>query len=332
MADLAVRRSRPEVQRETVRDPVHRLVGRLFLLGCLLAYLTLEKALEFLISWAGEDVESLFQVSKYVRLVTLMAFAFGVGFQFPVLLVFLQLAGVLTPQQLLGAWRYAIVGIVVLAAVITPSGDPISLAALAGPMLVLYFIAVGIGLLVQRRAAARERSRRDVVVDVNEPKPSILADYPFELDRFQLEAIDAIDAGRHVVVAAPTGSGKTVVAEYGIEVMRERGRRSFYTAPLKALSNQKFRDLTARYGAGEVGLLTGDNAIDGDAPTVVMTTEVLRNMIYARSPALDDLGVVVLDEVHFLQDAYRGPVWEEVIIHLPAADPPRVPVGDGEQR
>ena len=146
----------------------------------------------------------------------------------------------------------------------------------------------------------------------------MMAGYPFELDRFQLEAIDAIDAGRHVVVAAPTGSGKTVVAEYGIEMMRGRGRRSFYTAPLKALSNQKFRDLTNRYGSGEVGLLTGDNAIDGDAPTVVMTTEVLRNMIYARSAALDDLGVVILDEVHFLQDAYRGPVWEEVIIHLPA--------------
>jgi sec-independent protein translocase protein TatC len=129
----------------------------LFLLGCVLAYLTLEKALEFLISWAGDDVEAFFQVSKYIRLVTLMAFAFGVGFQFPVLLVFLQLAGVLTPQQLLGAWRYAIVGIVVLAAVITPSGDPISLAALAGPMLVLYFIAAGIGLIAQRRAAHRER-------------------------------------------------------------------------------------------------------------------------------------------------------------------------------
>jgi sec-independent protein translocase protein TatC len=129
----------------------------LFLLGCLLAYLTLERALEFLISWAGEDVESAFQVSKYIRLVALMAFAFGVGFQFPVLLVFLQLAGVLTPQQLLGAWRYAIVGIVVLAAVITPSGDPISLAALAGPMLVLYFVAAGIGLFAQRRSAAREQ-------------------------------------------------------------------------------------------------------------------------------------------------------------------------------
>ena len=154
---------------------------------------------------------------------------------------------------------------------------------------------------------------------MNEPRRSILAGYPFELDRFQRDAIEAIDAGQHVVVAAPTGSGKTVVAEYGIDMMRVQGRRAFYTAPLKALSNQKYRDLSDRYGAGAVGLLTGDNAIDGDAPTVVMTTEVLRNMIYARSAALDDLGLVVLDEVHFLQDAYRGPVWEEVIIHLPSA-------------
>jgi ATP-dependent RNA helicase HelY len=149
-------------------------------------------------------------------------------------------------------------------------------------------------------------------------RSSVPRGYPFELDRFQLEAIAAIDAGRHVVVAAPTSSGKTVVAEHGIEVTKRRGQRSFYTAPLKALSNQKYRDLTQRYGPGEVGLLTGDNAIDGDARTVVMTTEVLRNMIYARSAALADLGLVVLDEVHYLQDAYRGPVWEEVIIHLPA--------------
>ena len=145
----------------------------------------------------------------------------------------------------------------------------------------------------------------------------IVAGYPFALDRFQLEAFDALDAGHHVVVAAPTGSGKTVVAEYGIETTLRDGRRAFYTAPLKALSNQKFRDLGERLGAGQVGLLTGDNSINGDAPVVVMTTEVLRNMIYARSPALDRLGLVVLDEVHYLQDTYRGPVWEEVIVHLP---------------
>lgn len=148
-------------------------------------------------------------------------------------------------------------------------------------------------------------------------RADIVGMYPFGLDRFQIEALDALDAGRHVVVAAPTGSGKTVVAEYGIEATRRSGRRSFYTAPLKALSNQKYRDLTARYGPGHVGLLTGDNAVDGDAQIVVMTTEVLRNMIYGRSRALDNLGLVVLDEVHFLQDTYRGPVWEEVIIHLP---------------
>jgi ATP-dependent RNA helicase HelY len=148
-------------------------------------------------------------------------------------------------------------------------------------------------------------------------RAAIIGGYPFPLDRFQLDALDALDAGHHVVVAAPTGSGKTVVAEYGIEVTRRAGRRAFYTAPLKALSNQKFRDLRERYGPGNVGLLTGDNAIDGDATVVVMTTEVLRNMIYAGSSAIDDLGLVVLDEVHFLQDTYRGPVWEEVIVHLP---------------
>jgi ATP-dependent RNA helicase HelY len=141
--------------------------------------------------------------------------------------------------------------------------------------------------------------------------------YPFDLDRFQREAIEGLDAGRHVIVAAPTGSGKTVVAEHGIDVALAQGRRAFYTAPIKALSNQKYRDLVAHHGDHTVGLLTGDNAINPDAPVVVMTTEVLRNMIYGRRRTLDDLAVVVLDEVHFLQDAYRGPVWEEVIVHLP---------------
>jgi len=154
-------------------------------------------------------------------------------------------------------------------------------------------------------------------VVVRADRPDILARYAFPPDRFQVEAFDALDDGRHVVVAAPTGSGKTVVAEYGIELARRRGERAFYTAPIKALSNQKYRDLAEFYGESEVGLLTGDNSINGEASVVVMTTEVLRNMIYGGKQRLDDLGVVVLDEVHFLQDAYRGPVWEEVIIHLP---------------
>ena len=110
------------------------------------------------------------------------------------------------------------------------------------------------------------------------------------------------------------------------------GRKAFYTTPIKALSNQKFADLARRHGADSVGLLTGDNAINGDAPVVVMTTEVLRNMIYAGSPALDGLRFVVLDEVHYLQDAYRGPVWEEVIIHLPPEVRAGVPVGHRVER
>ncbi len=145
---------------------------------------------------------------------------------------------------------------------------------------------------------------------------ALLDGYGFDLDQFQLDAADAVDAGRSVLVSAPTGSGKTVVAEYAVADALDRGLRAFYTTPIKALSNQKFNDLRARHGSGRVGLLTGDNTIDGDAPVVVMTTEVLRNMIYA-GKQLDDLGVVVLDEVHYLQNSFRGPVWEEVIVHLP---------------
>ena len=141
--------------------------------------------------------------------------------------------------------------------------------------------------------------------------------YGFELDRFQTEALDAIDQGRSVLVAAPTGSGKTLVAEYAVHRAVNEHSRVFYTTPIKALSNQKYRDLVRWLGVDQVGLLTGDNAINATAPVVVMTTEVLRNMIYASSDALDGLRWVVLDEVHYLQDPYRGPVWEEVIIHAP---------------
>ena len=139
---------------------------------------------------------------------------------------------------------------------------------------------------------------------------------PFELDRFQVEAIAAVDAGRSVLVSAPTSSGKTVVAEHAIDSALAAGRRAFYTAPIKALSNQKFRDLGERLGHDAVGLMTGDQVIAPEAPVVVMTTEVLRNMLYAGSPATEGLGWVVLDEVHFLEDPYRGAVWEEVVLNL----------------
>jgi len=142
------------------------------------------------------------------------------------------------------------------------------------------------------------------------------AERSFRLDRFQTEAIEHLDAGRSVIVGAPTGSGKTVVAEHAIDRALSEGKRAFYTTPIKALSNQKYRDLAERIGTSRVGLLTGDNAINPDADVVVMTTEVLRNMLY-EGRDLDDLAFTVLDEVHYLEDSFRGPVWEEVILHLP---------------
>ena len=141
--------------------------------------------------------------------------------------------------------------------------------------------------------------------------------YAFPLDPFQVEACHEIEEGRGVLVAAPTGSGKTVVGEFAIHLARATGRKCFYTTPIKALSNQKFHDLVERYGPEDVGLLTGDNVVNGEAPIVVMTTEVLRNMLYAGSRTLLGLGFVVMDEVHYLADRSRGAVWEEVIIHLP---------------
>ncbi|WP_275003576.1 DEAD/DEAH box helicase [Promicromonospora iranensis] len=138
----------------------------------------------------------------------------------------------------------------------------------------------------------------------------------FELDDFQVQACEALEQGRAVLVAAPTGAGKTVVGEFAVHLALASGRKAFYTTPIKALSNQKYADLVRRYGPDNVGLLTGDTTINGDAPVVVMTTEVLRNMLYAGSSTLDGLAYVVMDEVHYLADRFRGPVWEEVIIHL----------------
>ncbi|WP_322936293.1 DEAD/DEAH box helicase [Nocardioides bizhenqiangii] len=143
------------------------------------------------------------------------------------------------------------------------------------------------------------------------------ATFPFELDQFQIDACRALEAGHGVLVAAPTGAGKTLVGEFAVQLAIETGRKCFYTTPIKALSNQKYHDLVARYGPERVGLLTGDTTVNGEAPVVVMTTEVLRNMLYAGSRTLIGLGFVVMDEVHYLADRARGAVWEEVIIHLP---------------
>ena len=140
--------------------------------------------------------------------------------------------------------------------------------------------------------------------------------YGFAFDDYQREACAHVEAGSGVLVAAPTGAGKTIVGEFAVFLALEQGRKCFYTTPIKALSNQKYADLVRRHGADRVGLLTGDSSINSEAPVVVMTTEVLRNMIYAGSATLANLGYVVMDEVHYLADRFRGAVWEEVIIGL----------------
>ncbi|WP_369213614.1 DEAD/DEAH box helicase [Streptomyces flavofungini] len=163
----------------------------------------------------------------------------------------------------------------------------------------------------ERYAAARKRA-----VEQATALASFREMYEFGLDPFQIEACKALEAGKGVLVAAPTGSGKTIVGEFAVHLALGQGKKCFYTTPIKALSNQKYADLAKRYGADKVGLLTGDNSVNADAPVVVMTTEVLRNMLYAGSQALVNLGYVVMDEVHYLSDRFRGAVWEEVIIHL----------------
>lgn len=150
-------------------------------------------------------------------------------------------------------------------------------------------------------------------------KDRYLSSIPFPIDPFQDKAINSFLNDNSVLVAAPTGSGKTIVGEFAVFATTENKQRCFYTTPIKALSNQKYLELASRFGSSRVGLLTGDNSINGDGQIVVMTTEVLRNMIYQNPEKLHDLGSVVLDEVHFLSDKERGVVWEEILILLPQA-------------
>ncbi len=141
---------------------------------------------------------------------------------------------------------------------------------------------------------------------------------PFKLDAFQREAIDKLDSGTGgVLVSAPTSSGKTVVAEYAIFHALRDGTKVIYTTPLKALSNQKYHDFVREYGERTVGLVTGENTINDEAPVVVMTTEILRNLIYEDPKRLDAVAYVVLDEVHYIDDFPRGSVWEEIVIQAP---------------
>ncbi len=165
----------------------------------------------------------------------------------------------------------------------------------------------------ERYAAARRRAAAG-----DSPVEEFAAGFDFDLDEFQLAGCEAVAEGKGALVAAPTGAGKTIVGEFAVHLGLQTGRKTFYTTPIKALSNQKYHDLVRRHGAENVGLLTGDSSVNGEAPVVVMTTEVLRNMLYGGSGTLAGLGFVVMDEVHYLADRFRGAVWEEVIIHLPA--------------
>ena len=173
-------------------------------------------------------------------------------------------------------------------------------------------VGLGVGSAAQRYAAYKAEAQA-----ASSLRARWVSTLSFTPDPFQIQALDAVEAGSSVLVAAPTGAGKTIVGQFGAYVALEQGMRAFYTTPIKALSNQKYLELCDLYGSDNVGLATGDTSVNSGAPVVVMTTEVLRNMIYAGAP-LDDLGVVILDEVHYLADKMRGPVWEEVIIHLPA--------------
>ena len=143
-----------------------------------------------------------------------------------------------------------------------------------------------------------------------------IAQFDFGFDEFQITACQAVEDGKGVLVAAPTGAGKTVVGEFAAFSALAQRKKCFYTTPIKALSNQKFQEFVERFGEDRVGLLTGDTNINSEADVLVMTTEVLRNMLYANSSTLKNLGSVVMDEVHYLADKSRGAVWEEVLIHL----------------
>ena len=161
----------------------------------------------------------------------------------------------------------------------------------------------------EKYAAAKLRGQHPITTE-------FLLTFDFEFDPFQISACHAVEDGKGVLVAAPTGAGKTVVGEFAAYFALQAGKKCFYTTPIKALSNQKYSEFVAKFGEDRVGLLTGDTSINGEADILVMTTEVLRNMLYAGSNTLTNLGCVVMDEVHYLADKFRGAVWEEVLIHL----------------
>ena len=282
------------------------IVGALVLLlvtGVLFGYWTLPRGLEFLLDLLP-DVENNLRLGDYYSFVLRFLLAFGIAFLYPVFLVCgrrcrcgqLRTAGERSALGRAGGrhrggtdhpkWRRA---------------DP--------------DVPLGSTLFDVRDHLLAGPTRAQ---EVSDPLKAFWGRVGFEPDAFQVDAANTIRDGMSVVVTAPTGSGKTLIAEAAIHLSLEEGRRAFYTTPIKALSNQKFADLAQQHGADRVGLLTGDNVVNPGGRVIVATLEVLRNMIYADPSQLDDVGVVILDEAHYLQDRSRGAGWEEVIIHCPS--------------
>ena len=284
----------------------------LFLLGAATAYITLPHALGWLKSVGGPNLQAIYDPIPYLGLILLMMTIFGLTFEFPVVLVSLELArrrdaGAPAPLLALGGHHHR--------------GGRRRLHPELGPLLHARARRPAHRLLLplhRHREAARALTAPQWPVPATAGAAEFEADLPFALDDFQHEAFHALDSGHSVLVSAPTGSGKTLVAAYAVHRALSAHGKAFYTTPLKALSNQKYGELVASYGEDHVGLLTGDTTLRPRAPVVVMTTEVLRNMLLAGSDLLEGLHTVVLDEVHFIQDPYRGGVWEEVLVLCPA--------------
>ena len=308
VADLAVRHPRPLPAREALRDPVRASARSRCSCSAPASPTTRCRRRSSSSSTSADDnFVDAYSPAKYFKLITYMMLAFGIGFEFPILLVFLQMAGSSTPRQLAGVpplrHRRHLRARRRDHAVGRPDQHADAVGA-DGASSTRSSILIG-------RIMERRRSRP------HRPDGARAPAYDFALDPFQQRAIAALDDGQSVLVAAPTGAGRrwwpsTPWPRRSPRATRPSTRRR--SRRCRTRSTPTSAAATAPSGSG---LLTGDNAINGDAPVVVMTTEVLRNMIYAGSPALRGLRYVVLDEVHYLQDAYRGPVWEEVIIHLP---------------
>ena len=283
----------------------------LFLAGAATAYIVLPHALGWLHSVGGPNLQAIYDPIPYLGLILLMMTIFGLTFEFPVVLVSLGTgarhhAGPAPQMVALGRDHHR--------------GRRRRVHAQLRSLLHVRTRDSPRGLLLplhRHREAARALTAFPWPVQETAGASEFEADLPFALDDFQREAFAALDAGHSVLVSAPTGSGKTLVAAYAVHRALAARGKAFYTTPLKALSNQKYGELVASYGEDHVGLLTGDTTVRPRAPVVVMTTEVLRNMLLAGSDLLEGLHTVVLDEVHFIQDPYRGGVWEEVLVMSP---------------